>query len=205
MGNDLQVVPVSKTRTSAENTSRAAFMHGEYSLTSQWLISAGLRKATVMGVELEASARLADHWDLHGSFGYTDASYDEFKSDQNNDGILDDVSSNDFINTPKLNYSIGLGFHQTVGALALESRLDYTWQDDVEFNTFNDVNRQNAYGLLNGRVTLSGDDRRWEVAIFGTNLTNQRYASFGITSEPYRIVYPGAPRLYGLDVRYRIL
>ena len=54
-------------------------------------------------------------------------------------------------------------------------RADYAWQDKIEFNVINDFNYRGAYGTANARVALASRARSWELAVFGTNLTDYRW------------------------------
>jgi outer membrane receptor for ferric coprogen and ferric-rhodotorulic acid len=105
----------------------------------------------------------------------------------------------------------------TVGAGELTVRADYAWQDKVQFNVINDFNYQGSYGTLNGRVALASPAGRWELALFGHNLTGERYAYTGGTVEAFGAAaggapvptptiawnIPGAPRTYGIEGTYR--
>lgn len=62
-----------------------------------------------------------------------------------------------------------------------------------------------AYWLFNARVSLAGEKDGWEVALWGRNLTKERYvvsgvnlASLGIVNRIYN-----APRTYGVELSFR--
>ena len=62
-----------------------------------------------------------------------------------------------------------------------------------------------SYWLFNGRLSLGGSRSKWEVAVWGRNLTNKRYlvqgvdlASLGIVNHIYN-----APRTFGVELSYR--
>jgi outer membrane receptor protein involved in Fe transport len=87
---------------------------------------------------------------------------------------------------------------------------DFGWQDKIEFNVINDFNCQGAYGTANARVALASRARAWEIAVFGTNLTDKRYAYTGgtlcaplvpIPTIAWNI--PGARRTAGVEGTYR--
>ncbi|OHD06271.1 TonB-dependent receptor [Sphingopyxis sp. RIFCSPHIGHO2_12_FULL_65_19] len=61
------------------------------------------------------------------------------------------------------------------------------------------------YWLFNARVSLAGEKDGWEVALWGRNLTRERYvvsgvnlASLGIVNRIYN-----APRTYGVELSFR--
>jgi hypothetical protein len=45
----------------------------------------------------------------------------------------------------------------------------------------NDFNFQGAYGTANARLTLASPSRGWELAIYGNNLSDRRFAHTGGT------------------------
>ena len=66
--------------------------------------------------------------------------------------------------------------------------------------------RQPSYGLLNSRITYTAPGDKWTIALFGTNLTDQRYISFGFSIGPSfgeSLAYFGRPREYGVQVTRR--
>lgn len=79
----------------------------------------------------------------------------------------------------------------------------------------NDLNPQgiaDSYTLFNGRITLTGPDKSWSVALFGENLANEKYfgtkfsqtldAVFGVrvpaTGATLLRGFIGAPRTWGV-------
>ncbi|MGH8276860.1 MAG: hypothetical protein ACRETH_09210, partial [Steroidobacteraceae bacterium] len=97
-------------------------------------------------------------------------------------------------------------------------RADYAWQDKIQWNVINDFNYQRSYGTLNARMVLASPTQTWELALFGANLTDKRYAYNGGTVESFTpggpgmplvltptIAWniPGAPRTFGLEGTYR--
>ena len=89
-------------------------------------------------------------------------------------------------------------------------RADYAWQDKIQFNVINDFNYQGAYGSANARVALASRTQTWEVAVFGENLTDKRYAysggTLGAPLAPTPTIawnIPGARRTAGVEGTYR--
>jgi iron complex outermembrane receptor protein len=174
-------------------------------------------RAHISGVELETRWRVVRQFSLEGSFGYTDARYVSFLYQPVPGGPAVDLSGNDFYQTPRYQASLGAVVEVPTAAGDLTLRADYAWQDKVQFNVINDFNSQASYGTLNGRVALAGRGRRWELALFGYNLTDKRYAYTGGTVEAFSPTplgtlvptptiawnIPGAPRTYGIEGTYR--
>jgi iron complex outermembrane recepter protein len=167
------------------------------------VINAG--KARVSGVEVESSLRVTADFELQASFGRTDARYLQFT-----DTFGNDASGNQFYMTPKYTWSLAGAYDIPVAFGSFHLRADYSWRDSVEFNVLNDFNRQPSVGLLSARLAYASRDRSFEVALFGTNLTDKQYAYNGGT-----IVNPGGPpiaswqaaadrRLYGVEMTYQL-
>jgi iron complex outermembrane receptor protein len=174
-------------------------------------------RARVSGAELESAWQLARPLRLEASFGYTDARYISFLYQPVPGGPVVDLSGNDFYQTPRYQASLAAVVGMPTAAGELTVRADYAWQDKVQFNVINDFNYQGSYGTLNGRVALASPAGRWELALFGHNLSGERYAYTGGTVEAFGAAaggapvptptiawnIPGAPRTYGIEGTYR--
>ncbi|HYL00112.1 MAG TPA: TonB-dependent receptor [Steroidobacteraceae bacterium] len=174
-------------------------------------------RARISGAELESRWRPMSRLSLQGSLGYTDARYQSFLYQPVPGGPVADLSGNDFYQTPRYQASLAAICEIPTAAGNLTLRADYAWQDKIQFNVINDFNFQPSYGTLNGRVALTSPSRSWELALFGDNLTDQRYAYTGGTVEAFAagpgglpvptptIAWniPGAPRTFGIEGTYR--
>ena len=108
-------------------------------------------------------------------------------------------------NVPKLTYSLSGTYRFPVmefGELAVH--LDWVFRSQSEPSTTNrDNTRQNAFGLLNGRITLYVPNQNIEIAFWGKNLTDRRYNFAGIDFRAWRMKYMGPPRQVGVELTYR--
>ena len=158
-------------------------------------------KSKIMGIELELQARPAEGLDMFFNVGYTDAEYTDI-------GTATSISlGNEFIKTPKWNlsgsvqYSIPLDNEASVTV-----RGDWTYQSKVYNNVQNsEAIAQNAYSLFNARITYMPPDEAWELALFGTNLTNETYLINGggvPGSLGYFFGMYGQPREWGVSLSY---
>jgi len=176
-----------------------------------YVINAG--RARVSGVELEGSAQVAAPLAVRFSFGYIDAHYQTFNYEYA--GIPVDLSGNQFYQTPKFTAALACDYQTEVPIGTLGLRLDYAWQDAVQFNVINDGNMQSSYGTLNGRLWITSRSSAWQLAVFGTNITDRQFAYTGgslgvvppqIAMVPPQIAWqiPGARRLVGVEGVYRM-
>ncbi len=166
------------------------------------VINAG--KARVSGLETEAGVVVTQQLMMQASFGWTYAQYLQFIDPEGND-----ASHNQFYMTPKYDAALSGIYTVPVSVGNVRLRADYSWHSALEFNVLNDFNREGSVGLLNGRATLASASGDLQGSLFGTNLTDKRYAYTGGT-----IVNPGGlpvaswqaaadRRLYGLELEYR--
>lgn len=78
-----------------------------------------------------------------------------------------------------------------------------------KYNTGSDLDpekMQDGFGLVNARLGIGRQDRRWMVEVWGQNLTNETYKQVGIDA-PIQAgswnAFLGAPRMYGMTLRVR--
>ena len=168
-----------------------------------FVINAG--KARVSGAEVEADLDLARGWSMRAALGWTDARYRQFEYTPGPGLPPVDLAGNAFNQTPRFNAALGVGYAQALPRGSLRLHADYAWQDTVQFNVINDFNKQGGYGTLNARATYAAPGDRWELAFFGTNLTNRQYAVTGGTVAPNAMAWqiPGPPREVGVEFTYR--
>ncbi len=162
-------------------------------------------KATIQGIEGEFIARVTDDFDLNATISYMDAVFDVFPQGPNSD-----FSGNNLPNAPKLNYSVGAQYTMRASDYGyVVFRGDYAWRDNVNFKSSNLPRfRSDTYSLINARISFLTLDDLWEFSLYGSNLTDNRYATYitsarsvdGGVSNITNVVY-GEPRQFGLRVR----
>ena len=92
----------------------------------------------------------------------------------------------------------------------LQARFNVGGKYMSKFNTGSDLDpqkMQDGFGLVNARLGLGRQDKRWMVEVWGQNLTNETYKQVGIdapTKSGSWNAFLGATRMYGmtLSVRY---
>ena len=86
----------------------------------------------------------------------------------------------------------------------LELHGDYSYRSKEQFQIIAAINDQEGYGLLGARLTFRTRDDRWVFALFGTNLTDERYrtAGRGTLINQAGIAYSstGLPRQVGAQI-----
>lgn len=155
--------------------------------------------AEIFGFELEVEAHLATGLVLTVSGGYTDAELVEIDPAS---GVAEDAL---FPKTADWSYSLGLQYAFTAGKGSMIARADYGWRDDFFHDFANSpASKQEAYGLLNARL-LYAPSELWEVALFGTNLTDEEYLESALNLDIVgtTLGVGGRPREWGLTFQVR--
>ena len=165
--------------------------------------------ATVNGAEIEASWRPDDHWTFDANVALLDATYESFS---NIDGLapglgLQVLNGNRLNQSPKVASNFGVGYRTTPADFGtLSFRADVSQRSRQYFREFNGpLDSQDGYALLNGSITWQSPDEKYQVRLFGTNLTNKPYISRMDSSDSLgaRFISWGAPRQYGVELRAR--
>ena len=91
--------------------------------------------------------------------------------------------------------------------MELAGSVDWYWQSEIFFAEFNSaINRLPGWGLLSGRLALNNIADLLDVALWGRNLTGEKFFQSG--SDQFSglgIVYHqyGEPRTYGVEATIR--
>jgi len=143
-------------------------------------------KATLKGLELEASGRLAedfaasgDRLTLSGALGYIDAQYDKYIT--NIGGVPTDVADfREVQNTPKWTASGTLAYTTPLGDgdLYFGTTLSYRSTTN-QFEIANPFIDQKGFALWDANLVYTAPDDRWSIGIHGKNLTNKKYRTSG--------------------------
>lgn len=161
-------------------------------------------KGTIYGGELEITAKPFNGLELNGGVSYVHARYKNFRAVDSAGNSLD-LSSRPFP-VPAWQYNLGAAYSLQLEGGSIRASANYSWQAAQSFRpdaVLQDSVSQKAYGLLDGRIAWEITSAKLELSVFGKNLTNKRYAisATNLESIGYNNVFPGNPRLYGIQVR----
>jgi iron complex outermembrane receptor protein len=158
-------------------------------------------KSRVNGFEIEMTARPAPQLDISAGVGYTDAKYTFLEP-----GATISLN-NSFPKTPKwtgnaaIQYSFDLG---NMGTAVLGGNLTFRSKYYNEVTNLEILAQQSTVVLLGARLTLVSRNNNFELAVFGTNLTDERYKTNGLSSNgsfgSNSVAY-GPPREWGLSLK----
>jgi len=159
--------------------------------------------ADVKGGEIEIEAQPFDGFSVDASASYLDFEYTTLSQLAFNSGLRETFNT-PF--APKEKYSAGAQYAMELGdAGRLTPRLDWSYQ--AAFNSqagTSPMNRVPAYYTVNGRLAWQSADENWQVALEGTNLTDEiYYLTFfdNRTSTQNVFGQPGRPREWAVSLK----
>ncbi|MFT4518341.1 MAG: iron complex outermembrane receptor protein [Halioglobus sp.] len=156
--------------------------------TPQLVESFNSGDAEITGLEIDVQASVTENFMLGFSYAYLD--YD-MKDVIFPDGS-DRTDTTELVWAPENAYAVTADYSMPLNVGALLFHLDYSWQDDqlaLANTEFGEVG-VDAYGLLNGRISLADVEMfggNWQFAVFGRNLTDEDSANYliGSTASTY--------------------
>lgn len=132
--------------------------------------------------------------------------------DTNNDGIpnAQRIDGKPAVATPEFKYNVALDLAVPVAATGWNfyGSLGYVWQDDVNFDLkFDPLTVQKSYGLLDLTLGMRDHDGRYDVAVFGKNLTDEEYVlnaseAFGAIGRLFVRPARDGQRYFGIKLQY---
>ncbi|MDB6063268.1 MAG: hypothetical protein JWM78_3371 [Verrucomicrobiaceae bacterium] len=189
---------------------------------TQYVQNAG--KARTYGAELEATALPWQGMEVTASAAVLRANYTEFNGTQLVGTTPVEVDRKDELmpQSPRLTYSLGatqtvdtklgdLSFHADYAYVSSRAFYQDTASplqpDDVKaiYDQANKFGIVKGYGLLNAKVAFNLREPNVELAVWGRNLTDEKYLN--VTSTFYTsfgpaMGFPGVPRTYGATLTY---
>ena len=162
-------------------------------------------EARARGVEVETRYRVTEDFTLIGGLALTDFEYREYfgqcyfgRLPDAPDGINCDYRGMTNQYTPDWSGIVSSDWRVRLG-----DRLTLRWNVDVRFTddyllspTLNPDAVQDAYAKIDTRVSIGRSDRQWEIALIGTNLTDEETLSHE-NETPLAGTTFGAPGFFG--------
>ena len=161
-------------------------------------------RAELYGFEAEVTALPVDGLLLNASLGFAESS---FERGGGQSGPVDTSTGIAFGNrlpfSPKWTAGLGAEYAFDLGGNGkLTPRGDLRYQSRTFFSPFNlPFEQQGKYALLSARVTYTDADGRFSLAVFGDNLSDKEYYTFGqnaLGAQGVAYNYLGRPREYGV-------
>lgn len=154
--------------------------------------------ARILGVETEMQFVVSDSLFLFGAATFLDTEYQDFVD---SNGL--DNSGNKLQRTPE--YQFNVGAELTTDFLAhedaLTTRVSYSHQGKL-FWLPDNFQQEDAFGLLDARVTFAPEDQNYSISLWGKNLTDELYRTNIIAFFGDEVSTLGAPRTWGISLGY---
>lgn len=157
-------------------------------------------KAEIKGIEAEFLTSLGEDFHVNASASFTDAAFTEIEESAQltTESVMQ--------KTPSSQFAIGASYTPAIGDNArLGFRVDFNTQSDTYHNAANTpVFLQPAYSMVSARVGVTLKEK-YEISLWGKNLTDQAVIQSGITSAAFGIsdAFYGAPRTVGASFRLK--
>lgn len=158
-------------------------------------------KSQNYGVELESKFAVTKGLTLGLNLGYLKSEIKKY-----NEVIVDPITyavstvsreGNSLIFVPKFNGNANLQLVQPVSKkLNIEASVDYRYQSKVYIDLANEVDLD-PYGILNGRIGVTS--KHLDFFIWGKNITDEAYFSYGYGASSYRSATYGLPLTFGAN------
>lgn len=155
--------------------------------------------ATIYGAEFELIAKPADRLDVTLNLGLLDTEIKDFTS------AGTDFSGNRLALSPTVTFSGIANYEIPVSdGIALAFQPSVSYRSSQFFSADNSpLLEQKGYWLVGGRIALKDEDERWEVALFGRNLTRKKYINYAVDLSDFGFIeqFRGEPRMFGVELR----
>ncbi len=161
-------------------------------------------KADAYGVDADVTWRISPELNLLTSFTYVHTEVGHYVG-VNSAGLSTDFTGARFPYSPDWQGSATLTWdHPLNDRLAFRALVNGRWQDKSAADLGdNPLFAIKSYGLLNASAALHTTDGRYEVSLWGRNLTNTYYWSSVASNANTVVRFPGQPVTFGVTVSAR--
>lgn len=164
------------------------------------------------GAEVDVAYHLNDFISLTGSLSYIKATYLDYRNAQQapenyNLGAVQDLTGEALPGVPELAWNVGVDvaypIENFLQGIELYSSANYAYRDGYHTSVTNSRYSQlDDLGLLSARVGLRTFDGRWDLSLWGKNLTDKAYfVTLGPSTTGQVSGQLGEPRLIGATLR----
>ncbi len=157
-------------------------------------------EAKINGAEIELNYRPNAAWTFMFNGGWLDSKYTKV-------GRATTIALNSQLaESPKSSFGVSVQHDATfANGGSLINRLNYGWTDDYSTNTDRTVSlTQKSYGLLSYRLQYTPPSNKWQLSLYGDNLTNEFYflnSLYVVTGA--NLSYVGRPREVGATFKLK--
>jgi iron complex outermembrane recepter protein len=180
-----------------------------YLATGSVLVNAANSK--IYGLDLDGEFKLTDHLTVTAAGGYIHGRYEDFPNAPGYTwnpalgGVQiapTDASGFPMERTPMYSGNIGLRYVQPLLGGDLAWSALYSYQSRIYFDPAN-VSQQAGYGLLNARVQWNAPSNKWDVALYGKNITDKVYINQVLPNTAFFGETFGEPATFGAEFGFK--
>ena len=170
----------------------------------------------IQGVELEAILQLGENLTINAIAGWIDGEYTEVTDEQagglTNQGVpcpggvptVECALGLELKNAPEFSGSLGANYNIPLsGGADIDIGIDLAFEDDSWSLVANSPDHAltTVDTLVNARIAYTADANKWQVALWGKNLTDETYARAATGASFTQ--YAAPPLTWGVDARFR--
>lgn len=206
-----------KTQTGQWSADVAGFYYDYAELQVNRFVDAGsilvnAAEATIYGLDTQIGyAATADlRFDL--GLAYTHSEYDDFENAPAYVGtgfpgdpyVTADVDAtgNELLRTPEVTANVSMQYQHPVASGMARFNASYYYSSKFYFDAANDTH-QDAYGLLNVRLSWAPQDERYEIAVYANNVTDEEYLVQVLAQSAAMLQQYGTSATYGVEFTLR--
>jgi iron complex outermembrane recepter protein len=163
-------------------------------------VTSNAAQATIQGLEVELTARPTQGLEVWAAGALLDATYDEFVSGTT------DLSGSHLPRSPEQALTVGGKLTLPIGSVGeIALRAEAQYKSEIFFDPDNTVvpGREPGHTLVDLGATYSPAHGDWEVSVWGKNVSDELYRENTLIVGDSGYSRYGAPRTYGLTLRYR--
>jgi iron complex outermembrane recepter protein len=170
------------------------------------IVAKNAGSATGKGLDLEAMFMITENLTISANLGWLDAEYGDDVVEADGSVIVQD--GQELAYAPSLSGNLGIDYLLPLGDMGeMRAHLNYAYTADRTHNGAStaDIYKEDAFGQLSARVSWTSSDENWELAAWGTNITNEEMIeSYGGITDDFGFVSVrrGEPRMYGVELSY---
>lgn len=162
------------------------------------------------GIDADILFAVTHQLSVTANLAYLNAEYTEDVVDGS--GVVRYEAGQKTIFSPEISGIIGVDYAAQIGSMGeLRFNASYSYTGDhlqagLDATSSFDpaASRSDSYSVLNTRMSWLSPEQRWEVALWGRNLTDEFYTTFisssGAATGGVLANYPAEPRTYGVNV-----
>lgn len=159
--------------------------------------------AEILGAEVEITWRPIKGLELNLAGNWNDAEVVKDNSISQNLLGKTPAQTPDFALNGLVRYTHSVSIGSFNGSMAWQT--DFNWQDDVFYTLPNDAfAKEDAYAVVNARVSIQPDGARWEIALWGRNIFDKEYIINVLDGTNFSpdLRWYGMPAQFGVSVKY---